>query len=148
MEKRIDSTLTSRDIVDIMNLIGKTVITGNIRRVAEIALGEPFDKEFIALKDYQKNPERMTYGWVSNNSIYAELGMDYKDIAEKIRLNGEPGLCWLDNMRGYGRMKDAPNHKDYRAAGGNPCLEQTLESHEMCCLVETFPNAHETYEEF
>jgi hypothetical protein len=30
-----------------MNIIGKCVIAGNIRRVAEIALGSPFDKDFI-----------------------------------------------------------------------------------------------------
>jgi ribonucleoside-triphosphate reductase len=27
-------------------------------------------------------------------------------------------------------------------------LEQTLESYELCCLVETFPNNHESLEEF
>ncbi len=32
--------------------------------------------------------------------------------------------------------------------GGNPCLEQTLESYEMCCLVETFPANHESIEDF
>jgi hypothetical protein len=32
--------------------------------------------------------------------------------------------------------------------GGNPCLEQTLESFELCCLVETFPFNHESLEEF
>jgi hypothetical protein len=38
--------------------------------------------------------------------------MDYTEIAEKIRINGEPGLCWLENMRAYGRMVDAPNYRD------------------------------------
>jgi ribonucleoside-triphosphate reductase len=106
-----------------MNLLGKCVISGNIRRVAEIALGGAMDSEFISLKDYKKNPDRAEYGWVSNNSIFAEIGMDYSHVAEKIRLNGEPGLCWLDNMRAYGRMGDAPNYRDIKAAGGNPCLE-------------------------
>ena len=110
--KREGEPFTSRDVVDIMNLLGKCIITGNIRRVAEIALGDAYDDEFKSLKDYSKNPDRMDYGWVSNNSIFAEVGMDYTDIAEKIRLNGEPGLCWLDNMRAYGRMGDAPNYKD------------------------------------
>ena len=31
-------------------------------------------------------------------------------------------------------MGDAPNWADARAAGGNPCLEQTLESYELCCV--------------
>jgi hypothetical protein len=82
-----------------MNIIGKCVISGNIRRVAEIALGEPNDEEFIHLKDYKRNPNRQEFGWVSNNSIYAEIGMDYTEIQESIRLNGEPGLCWLSNMQ-------------------------------------------------
>ena len=94
MGKRLDA----RDIVDMMNLIGKCVIAGNIRRVAEIALGNAFDSTFINLKNYEKNPERADFGWVSNNSIFAELGMDYSEVADKIRQNGEPGLCWLENM--------------------------------------------------
>ncbi len=75
--------------------------------------------------------------------------MDYTEVADSILKNGgEPGLCWLENMRKYGRMCEPPNNKDYRASGGNPCLEQTLESNEMCCLVETFPMNHRTYEEY
>ena len=35
-------------------------------------------------------------------------------------------------------MKNGGDDKDHRAMGGNPCLEQTLESYELCCLVETF----------
>ena len=66
-----DRLVNSRDIVDIMNIIGKCVVAGNIRRVAEIALGEANDSSFIELKDYKKNPDRMEFGWVSNNSIYA-----------------------------------------------------------------------------
>jgi ribonucleoside-triphosphate reductase len=45
-------------------------------------------------------------------------------------------------------MSDPVNNKDHRAKGGNPCLEQTLESYELCCLVETFPNNHTDYEDF
>ena len=29
--------------------------------------------------------------------------------------------------------------------GGNPCLEQTLESYELCCLVETFLDNHDSF---
>lgn len=131
-----------------MNLIGRCVVSGNIRRTAEIAFGEHDDQEFIDLKNYELNPERMPFGWVSNNSIFAQLGQDYSEISKRIIQNGEPGLCWLENMRAYSRMGDAPDYKDKLAAGGNPCLEQTLESHEMCCLVETFPVNHENLEEF
>ena len=146
--KNIGQPISSRSIVDLMNMIGKCIVSGNIRRTAEIAFGEPDDQEFLNLKNYKLNPERASYGWTSNNSIFAKLGMNYAKACESVQYNGEPGFCWLDNMRAYGRFCDPPNHKDHRAAGGNPCLEQTLESFEMCCLVETFPSRHDFYEEF
>jgi adenosylcobalamin-dependent ribonucleoside-triphosphate reductase len=124
------------------------VVSGNVRRTAEIVFGEADNEEYLDLKNYEVNPHRETYGWTSNNSIYARIGMDYRPSAERVRINGEPGYAWLDNMREYGRMADAPNWKDKRASGGNPCLEQTLESHELCCLVETFPTNHESLEDY
>ena len=140
--------ITARTIVDIQNVIGKCVVAGNVRRTAEIAFGEPGDEEFLDLKNYKVHPERKDYGWTSNNSILAELGMDYSEIAERIRINGEPGLAWLDNMREYSRMGHPPDHKDMKVKGGNPCLEQSLESYELCNLVETFPNHHESKDDF
>jgi|TARA_B100001778_G_scaffold46217_1_gene33778 ribonucleoside-triphosphate reductase len=135
-------------IVDIMNLIGKCVVAGNVRRTAEIVFGEPDSEEYLDLKNYEVNPDRAEYGWTSNNSIFAEVGMNYEPAAERVRYNGEPGFAWLHNMKAYGRMVDAPNWKDRRASGGNPCLEQTLESYELCCLVETFPNNHDSIEDY
>lgn len=140
--------LTVTGIVDIMNLIGKCVVAGNVRRTAEIAFGEPESEEFLDLKNYNKNAHRADYGWTSNNSIFAALGMDYGPSAERVALNGEPGYAWLDNMRAYGRMGDAPDFKDKRVAGANPCVEQSLESYELCCLVETFPANHESLEDY
>jgi adenosylcobalamin-dependent ribonucleoside-triphosphate reductase len=145
---KVGETLGMRGIVDIMNLIGRTVVAGNIRRSAEIAFGAAGDEEFLHLKDYNRNPERAAYGWTSNNTVLAEQGMDYRFIADCILKNGEPGLAWLENMQAYSRMGEAPDYKDYRALGGNPCLEQTLESYELCCLVEVFPASHDSLEEF
>ena len=113
-------------IVDIMNLIGKCVVAGNVRRTAEIAFGSPEDEEYIDLKNYEKNPQRAGYGWTSNNSVFATVGMGYEGVCERVRRNGEPGFAWLENMRAYGRMGSPPDWKDARAMGGNPCLEQTL----------------------
>lgn len=140
--------LSGRGIVDIMNMIGACVVAGNVRRTAEIAFGAATDEEFLNLKNYRVNPERQEYGWTSNNSVFATLGTDYGPIAERIADNGEPGLAWLDNMRAFGRLADLPNNKDRRAMGGNPCLEQTLESYELCCLVETFPARHDSLEDY
>ncbi len=148
LNRNIGEPITAMTIVDIMNLIGKCVVAGNVRRTAEIVFGDPDDEEYLDLKNYKVNPHRETYGWTSNNSVYAELGMDYEDICKRIEDNGEPGLAWLENMRGYSRMKNGKDNKDHRAAGGNPCLEQTLESYELCCLVETFPNNHDSLDDY
>jgi ribonucleoside-triphosphate reductase len=143
-----DTYLTSRGIVDLMNHIGVCVVSGNVRRTAEIAFGEYTDKDYVELKDYAKNPDRMAYGWTSNNSIFADLGMQYVQIIDHIIKNGEPGFAWLENMRNFARMNGIHDDRDRNAAGGNPCLEQTLESFEMCCLVETFPHAHVSLEDY
>lgn len=135
-------------IVDIMNLIGKCVVAGNVRRTAEIVFGEADSQEYLDLKNYEVNPHRAEYGWTSNNSIFAELGMDYTEACERVKLNGEPGFAWLENMQNYSRMNNGPDYKDHRVKGGNPCLEQSLESYELCCLVETFPNNHDSVEDY
>jgi len=57
-----------------MNMIGKCVVAGNIRRSAEIAFGDSTDLEFMDLKNYEKNPDRIDYGWASNNSIFCKKG--------------------------------------------------------------------------
>ena len=148
LDKNGGEPITVTTIVDIMNLIGKCVVAGNVRRTAEIVFGDPNSEEYLDLKNYKVNPHREQYGWTSNNSIFAELGMDYTEAAKRIVDNGEPGFAWLDNMRKYSRMKNGGDNKDHRVAGGNPCLEQSLESYELCCLVETFPNNHETFEDY
>lgn len=148
LESRRGLPVDERTIVDMMNMIGKCVVSGNVRHTAEIAFGSPDSDEFLDLKNYEKNPERAEYGWTSNNTVFAHTGMDYAPVCKRVALNGEPGFFWLDNARAFGRMGDPRNDRDARAQGGNPCLEQTLESFELCCLVETFPERHETLEEF
>jgi len=146
LKARIGQPIRSLDILDIMNLIGKCVVAGNVRRSAEIALGEATDLEFITSK--QDKEKLYSHRWASNNSIFAKKGLDYSFIADQISVNGEPGILWLENAKAYSRMGNPPDHKDKKAAGVNPCGEQTLESFELCCLVETFPSRHDSYEEY
>lgn len=146
LDNRHDDMLSSTDIVDIMNMIGKCVVAANVRSSAEIALGYPEDTEFLDLKDWNKNPERMGangWGYTSNNSVIARSGEDYSYLAERMALNGEPGIIWLDIVKKYGRLADAPDNRDYRAVGVNPCGEQPLEDNELCTLVETYPTKHD-----
>ena len=143
---RINKLIKTADIVDIFNLIGKCVVAGNVRRSAEIALGSMDDEEFITLK--QDQDALIHHRWASNNSVIASVGMDYTPIIEGIAKNGEPGVIWLENAQKYSRMGYEADNKDKKAKGCNPCGEQTLESFELCCLVETYPSRHESYEEY
>jgi ribonucleotide reductase alpha subunit len=145
--------LTSVAIVDIMNLIGKCVVAGNVRRSAELAIGEIDDKDYVEMKDYTKFPTELAdRRWASNNSVFADRFTDFSLVSDNILTNGEPGLIFLDNARHYGRLKDGwlpetDRRYDY-VMGFNPCAEQQLESYELCCLVETFPANHDTAEDY
>jgi len=145
----IGMPISKRNIVDIFNIIAKAVVSGNVRRSALLAAGDNSD-EFLNLKDYSKNPEREFFGWCSNNSVLASIGMDYKNIAEKIRINGEPGLIWLENAHENKRMGDLDNGdiKDNKTKIPNACSEILLEGGELCNLVELFLNRHESKEDF
>jgi adenosylcobalamin-dependent ribonucleoside-triphosphate reductase len=148
LSKEIGLPISLRSIVDIQNMIGKCVVAGNVRRTAEIVFGEHDNEEYLDLKNYKKNPDRKEYGWTSNNSIFAKLGMDYSNVSERTKINGEPGFIWLDNIQKYSKMNGVIDNKDHRASGANPCSEQSLESYELCCLVETFPHAHDNLEDY
>jgi len=152
---RENEKVTRTDLADIGNLIGVCVVSGNVRRSAELLIGRLDDNTFLNLKNPEVFPERNSYdpakpgwAWMSNNSISAEVGQDLSKIVDGIALNGEPGVVWLDLSRKYGRLADPINNKDHRIMGYNPCAEQSLESYEMCTLVETYLNRHEDLEDF
>ena len=145
----------SRAIVDIINLIGTCVVSGNVRRSATLALGLTEDDDFINLKNSDIFPERNSidsknpgWSWMSNNSIAAEIGTKYEDYIDLIADNGEPGFIWLDVTRNWGRTIDPKDGKDYRIMGFNPCAEQPLESYELCTLVEVHLNKHKDKADF
>jgi ribonucleoside-triphosphate reductase len=147
--------LTRRDIADIGNKIGVCVVSGNVRRSAELLIGRIDDEEFLNLKNAEVYPERNSYdadsqgwAWMSNNSVEVSVGTDFNPIIDGIIRNGEPGVLWMDTSRKYGRLADPINNKDHRIMGYNPCAEQSLESYEMCTLVETYLNRHETLEDY
>lgn len=145
-DQYVGQKVDARLIVDTMNIIGRCVVAGGVRRSAQIALGDPDDTQFLDLK---QDPEKVAeYRWASNNSIYAQVGMDYREAARRTAVNGEPGYFWLANAQAYGRMKDPPDGADEPALGTNPCVEQTLWDRELCCLVETYPAHHDDLQDY
>ena len=146
LSPKIGEEISSVDIVDIENLIGRCVVAGNVRRSAALAMGSFDDKEYLSMKNDKE--KLMHHRWGSNNSFHAKVGMDYTWHAEQSQINGEPGYIWLDNARTRGRFKDPERDDDLKVMGFNPCVEQQLEDAELCCLTETFPAKHESYEDY
>ena len=152
---RAGQKLSKTDIADIGNMIGVCVVSGNVRRSAELLIGQIDDQTFLNLKNPEVFPERNSYdpaspgwAWMSNNSVEAKVGSDFSKIIDGIVRNGEPGVVWMDVSRKYGRLIDPPNNKDWRVTGYNPCAEQSLESYECCTLVETYLNRHTDLDDF
>ena len=143
---KVGEPITSVDLVDTENLIGRCVVAGNVRRSAALAMGNYDDKHYLQMKNDQE--KLYHHRWGSNNSFNAEVGMDYTWHAEQSKANGEPGYIWLNNAKTRGRFKDPERFDDINVAGFNPCVEQQLHDGECCCLVETFPAKHESYEDY
>jgi len=134
-------TSDTRLIADCMNAIGSCVVAGNVRRSAELAVGSPYDEEFLNLKNYDSNPDRSDIGWMSNNSVALQTSEDFMtltspEIGERVADNGEPGILNMINVSKYGRTGD---RMPDAAVAVNPCGEIPLESTELCNLVEVFP---------
>lgn len=129
-------------VADVANLIGRCVVAGNVRRSAEILLGDISDPTFMNLKNYEMYPERAEWGWLSNNSVMLGMRADFVDfhdlgaMVEGMIRNGEPGWINLHNISKWGRYGE---EKFDPATGVNPCGEQPLEDHEVCNLIEVFP---------
>jgi adenosylcobalamin-dependent ribonucleoside-triphosphate reductase len=144
--KKVGEDITSVDIVDTENLIGRCVVAGNVRRSAALAMGKHDDMYYLQMKNDQE--KLYHHRWGSNNSMVADVGMDYTWAAEQCQKNGEPGYIWLNNARTRGRFKDGIRNDDLHVMGFNPCSEQQLEDAELCCLVETFPAKHKDLEDY
>jgi ribonucleoside-triphosphate reductase (thioredoxin) len=137
-QHREGKKLRSIDVLDICNIIGSIVVAGNVRRSAQIAIGDPDDYLFIRAKRWDLGT---IPNWraLSNNTIYAD---DYthitNDIWEGYSGNGEPyGLFNVKLAQKVGRLGE--NKKD-NGELTNPCAEIILSNYECCNLSEIYLN--------
>ena len=124
---RSGESITSRDIVDIMNKVAKATVAGGARRSALISLGPIDDEDFVNLKNWNlpENSERTGedgWAWSSNNSVVIDSDEDLDRILDKIQVNGEPGVLFIDVARKFSRLCDPVDNKDWRIEGINPCF--------------------------
>jgi hypothetical protein len=151
LNSRSNKKLRPIDCLDIMNILGSIVVSGNVRRSAQIAIGDYDDIEFLKAKRWDLG-NIPNWRAMSNNSIVCDRttgGIDNlpKEFWETY-LNGEPyGFINLDLAKSCGRLNEF-QYPDNNVEIFNPCAEQGLEDKETCCLGEIYlPNIH-SYEEF
>ena len=129
------------DCLDIMNIIGFVVVAGNVRRSAQIAIGDMDDLQFLNAKRWDLG-SIPSWRAMSNNSVVCN---DFSKLPEQFwqgyNGNGEAyGAINLANARRMGRVGET-QYPDPEVGGFNPCAEQSLADKETCCLAELYlPN--------
>jgi len=147
LNNRANKKLRPIDCLDIMNIIGFIVVSGNVRRSAQIAIGDYDDIEFLKAKRWDLG-SIPNWRSMSNNSIYAPKNID--DLLPEFwdtYNQGEPyGLINLELSKSCGRTGET-QYPDLDVEGFNPCAEQSLANHETCCLSEVYLPNISSYEE-
>ena len=141
LNARSNKKLRPVDCLDIMNIIGFVVVAGNVRRSAQISIGDYDDVEYLKAKRWDLG-NIPNWRAMSNNSIVAPENIDDLPAEFWETYNqGEPyGLINLDLSRAIGRTGET-QYPDPEVEGFNPCAEQSLANFETCCLSEVYlPN--------
>jgi ribonucleoside-triphosphate reductase (thioredoxin) len=138
---RAGKKLRPVDALDIMNIIGYIVVAGNVRRSAQIAIGDCDDLQFLSAKRWDLGA---IPNWraMSNNSVVCnDISKLPEQFWEGYKGNGEPyGLINLNLSRKIGRIGET-DYPDPDVVAYNPCAEQSLADYETCCLAEIYlPN--------
>lgn len=129
------------DCLDIMNIIGFIVVAGNVRRSAQIAIGDMDDLQYLNAKRWDLG-NIPNWRAMSNNSIVCnDINLLPEQFWQGYNGNGEPyGMINLNLARSMGRIGES-QYPDPDVIGFNPCAEQSLADKETCCLAEIYlPN--------
>lgn len=151
-----DEPTYTRFAADCINALGACVVAGNIRRSAEILLGDINSRTFLNLKNLDENPDRSKICYFSNNSIVINSPEDVAklhDILPTIIQNGEPGIVNMYNAQKYKRYGEV--QEDWDESKGptdtmctNPCGEIPLKYFELCNLADVNISKCSTLYEF
>ena len=135
------------DALDLMNIIGRIVVAGNVRRSAQIALGDHDDIEYLRAKRWDLGGIPNWRAMSNNSVICNDISLLPDEFWEGYNGNGEPyGLINLDAARRMGRTGE-DQYPDPDVQGFNPCAEQSLANYETCCLAEVYLPNISSYEE-
>ena len=147
LNSRSGKRLRPVDCLDIMNIIGRIVVAGNVRRSAQIALGDYDDFDFLRAKRWDLGGIPNWRAMSNNSVICDDISKLPEEFWEGYKGNGEPyGLINLEASRRMGRV-DETQYPDPEVMGFNPCAEQSLANFETCCLAEIYLPNIESYNE-
>ena len=124
--KRRGKKIRPIDALDIMNIIGYIIVAGNVRRSAQIAIGDCDDIEFLLAKRWDLG-NIPSWRAMSNNSVACD---DIRDLHEYFwdgyEGKGEPyGLINLRLSRKVGRLGET-EYADPNVQGYNPLIARGL----------------------
>lgn len=122
LDKRIGKQMRPIDCLDVMNIIGSIVVAGNIRRSAQVAIGDYDDLQFLTAKMWESG-DIPNWRAMSNNSVVCNNINDLPpQFWEGYNGNGEPyGLLNLKLAQSMGRLGET-QYPDPDVLGGNPCF--------------------------
>jgi len=147
LNKNSNKRLQPVDCLDIMNIIGKIVVSGNVRRSAQIALGDSDDLEYLRAKRWDLGGIPNWRAMSNNSVVCSDISQLPEEFWEGYKGNGEPyGLINLESSRRMGRTHEV-QYPDPEVMGYNPCAEQSLAPFETCCLAEIYLPNIDTEEE-
>jgi ribonucleoside-triphosphate reductase len=120
LQKQAGKQIRPIHALDIMNIIGYIIVAGNVRRSAQIAIGDHDDIEYLLAKRWDLG-NIPSWRAMSNNSVVCE---DTRDLSDYFWAGyngqGEPyGLINLKLSRETGRIGDL-QYKDPGVMGYNP----------------------------
>lgn len=131
--RRCEGNLDSLAVLDIVNSIGLNVVSGGVRRTAQLALGDSFDNNFktakVGLFTDPSKAEYQTIRTMSNNSTgeYGNPGLEaINKTFECLRDQGDPGFWIIGNSQ---KLATSP------VKGTNPCGEASLDDKQSCNLT-------------
>lgn len=122
LNSKVGGKITSVDALDIMNIIGQIVISGNVRRSAQIALGDYDDIDFLKAKRWDLG-SIPNWRAMSNNSVVCDDTTKLPiEFWEGYQGNGECyGLINIKAAKRMGRVGET-QYPDKKVKGFNPSL--------------------------
>ena len=124
LNKRAGQRLRPIDALDVMNIIGMIVVSGNVRRSAQICLGDSKDTEYLNAKNWASGSIPNWRAFSNNSVICNDINeiLENKQFWEGYNGTGEPyGLINLKLSKSCGRLGET-QYNDPDVEGYNPCL--------------------------